>query len=41
LLVLRISLVALIVLPFFGLISDYIGRRSSFAISASIGLLDA
>ncbi len=37
--VLRISLVALVVLPFFGLISDYIGRRLSFAFSASIGLL--
>ncbi|WP_202318543.1 MFS transporter [Archaeoglobus neptunius] len=37
--VLRISLVALIVLPFVGFISDYVGRRSSFAASALIGLI--
>lgn len=37
--VLRISLVALLVLPFFGFISDYTGRRVSFAFSSLIGLL--
>ncbi|NOY11114.1 MAG: MFS transporter [Archaeoglobi archaeon] len=38
-LVMKISLVALIILPFVGLISDYIGRRLSFAVSALLGLL--
>jgi len=37
--VLRISLVALIVLPFVGFVSDYIGRRVSFAASALVGLI--
>lgn len=37
--VMKISLVALVVLPFVGLISDYIGRRVSFAASAAFGLL--
>lgn len=37
--VLRISLVAIVILPFVGFISDYIGRRVSFAISASVGLV--
>ncbi len=38
-LVMKISLVALIVLPFVGFVSDYTGRRVSFAVSALVGLL--
>ncbi len=38
-LVMKISLVALVVLPLFGLASDYIGRRTSFATSAVLGLI--
>ncbi len=38
-LVLKISLVALAILPFVGFISDYIGRRLNFAASAAFGLL--
>ncbi len=37
-LVMQISLVALVILPFVGFMSDYIGRRLSFAISALLGL---
>ncbi|MBE8540378.1 MFS transporter [Geoglobus acetivorans] len=36
--VMKISLVALVVLPFVGFISDYVGRRISFAVSAAFGL---
>jgi MFS family permease len=39
LLVMKISFVALFILPFIGFISDYIGRRTSFAVSAAVGLL--
>ena len=38
-LVMKISLVALVVLPFVGFISDYIGRRTSFTASATVGLI--
>lgn len=38
-LVMKISLVALVVLPLFGLASDYIGRRTSFTTSAILGLI--
>ncbi len=37
--ILLISLVAMLILPFFGLLSDKIGRRISFVISAVIGLV--
>ena len=37
--ILLISLVAMLILPFFGLLSDKIGRRISFVISAIIGLI--
>jgi len=37
-LVMQISLVALVILPLVGFISDYIGRRKSFAFSALLGL---
>ncbi len=39
LVVMKISLVALVALPFVGFVSDYIGRRLSFAISAAFGLM--
>ena len=34
-----ISLVAMLILPFFGFLSDKVGRRISFVISAVIGLI--
>jgi MFS family permease len=37
--ILLISLVAMLILPFFGFLSDKIGRRISFVISAIIGLI--
>ncbi|MFW9806901.1 MAG: MFS transporter [Candidatus Thorarchaeota archaeon] len=37
--ILLISLLAMLILPAFGLLSDYIGRRKSFVISALIGLV--
>ncbi len=37
--ILLISLFAMLILPFFGLMSDKIGRRISFVISASVGLI--
>jgi putative MFS transporter len=38
-LVLLISLVAMLILPFFGFLGDKIGRKNSFVISAIIGLI--
>lgn len=37
--ILLISLVAMLILPFFGFLSDKIGRRISFVISAVVGLI--
>lgn len=37
--ILLISLVAMLILPAFGLLSDYIGRRASFVLSAIVGLI--
>ncbi len=38
-LILLISLVAMLILPAFGLLSDYVGRRISFVLSAIVGLI--
>ena len=37
--ILLISLVAMLILPFFGLLSDKVGRRISFVLSAVVGLV--